>query len=423
MAQTHRVVIIGGGFAGLNAARRLRKAAVEVTLIDRKNHHLFQPLLYQVATAGLSPGDIAEPIRGILRKQKNARVRLGEVVGIDVEAREVALADGAKVGYDTLLIATGATHNYFGHPEWEAHAPGLKTLDDAISIRRRFLLAFEEAELAPDAAARRRLLTFAIIGAGPTGVELAGTMAEMAHQSMPGDFRNVSAKDARILLIQGGKRILQTFDEALGERALADLKERGVEVVLGDYVSDVQQNKIKVGEQEIEVAHTFWAAGVAGSALGAMTGAPCDRSGCVQVQPDLTIPGHPEVFVAGDLANLTDAKGQRVPGLAPAALQMGEYVAKVIRARLEGDPAPGPFAYRDKGALATIGRASAVGQAGQRKLTGLIAWLAWLFIHLYFLIGFDNRLLVLIQWFWAYLDHQSGARLITEATSPRARPT
>lgn len=412
-AETH-IVILGGGFAGLNAARRLHKAAARITVIDRKNHHLFQPLLYQVATAGLSPGDIAEPIRGILRKQKNTSVRLGEVERVDPAARRVHLSGGEALGYDYLVVATGATHNYFGNEGWSAVAPGLKTLEDAVAIRRRFLLAFEQAELEPDPAVRRRLLTFAIVGAGPTGVELAGTLAEMAHRSMPGDFRRVQPEDARVLLIQSAPRVLPVFDEELSARALQDLKDRGVEVLLGRRVTQIDAQGFNIGEERVEAQMVLWAAGVKGSPVGGSLGAPRDRSGRVEVAPDLSLPQHPEIFVAGDLASLTDAEGKQVPGLAPAAMQMGSYAGQVILARLGRREPPAPFVYRDKGALATIGRAAAVGQAGKLKLTGLVAWLAWLVIHLYFLIGFDNRLLVLIQWFWAYLNHQHGARLITQ---------
>jgi NADH dehydrogenase len=422
MGSRPHIVIIGGGFAGMAAARALKKADADITLLDRRNHHLFQPLLYQVATAGLSPGEIAEPIRTLLRNQKNTTVRLDEATKIDAPQKTVHLASGQTIPYDYLIVATGVSHNYFGKPEWEDLAPGLKTLEDAVTIRRRFLLSFETAEQEPDAAKRRALLTFVIVGGGPTGVELAGTMAEMAHDSMPGDFRRIQPDEPRVLLLQGGDRILPTYTPDLSEKAAQALRDRKVEVRVNAYVTKIEHELVHVGDEAIPAANVFWAAGVAASPLVRTLGAPCEKSGCVQVTPDLSIPDHPEVFVVGDTVALTDAKQQRVPGVAPAALQMGQYAAKVILAKLHNKPKPEPFAYWDKGSLATIGRGAAVGQAGKIKFSGLLAWLAWLFIHLYFLVGFDNRMIVLIQWFWAYVNYRQGARLITDTYVGRHNP-
>jgi NADH dehydrogenase len=416
------VVILGGGFAGLTCARALRGAPVRITLVDRSNHHLFQPLLYQVATASLSPAEIASPIRSILRRQSNVQVWLGEVEDVDVERRSVRLRDGA-LSYDYLVVATGATHAYFGHDEWAPHAPGLKTVDDALEIRRRFLLAFEAAEREADPAARRRLLTFVIVGGGPTGVELAGAMAEIARQVMPRDFRSIDTTTTRILLLEGGPRILGAYPPVLSEQARRQLERLGVEVRTGALVTGIEPVEVRIGEERIEAGNVFWAAGVAASPLGARLGAPLDRAGRVRVEADLSLPGRPEVFVAGDLAAVEE-DGAPVPGVAPAAMQMGRHVARTIRRDLEGR-AREPFRYFDKGNLATIGRAAAVAEIAGLRLSGLVAWLVWVFVHILYLIGFRNRLLVLIQWAWAYLTYQRGIRLITgqpELNLRRARP-
>ncbi|HET9982569.1 MAG TPA: NAD(P)/FAD-dependent oxidoreductase [Longimicrobiales bacterium] len=405
------VVILGGGFAGLYAARALKGAPVTVTLVDRRNFHLFQPLLYQVATAALSPGDISGPIRGILRRQKNVHpVWMAEVTGVDPAERVVHLADGSLT-YDYLIVATGATHAYFGHPEWAEMAPGLKTVDDATEIRRRFLLAFEAAEREPDAEVRRRLLTFVIVGGGPTGVELAGTMAEIAHKALPREFDAIDTRMARIILLEGADRVLPPYPPELSEKARRQLERLGVEVRTSTLVTGITEDAVHVGEEAITAGNVFWAAGVAASAVGRTLGAPVDRAGRVIVGQDLTLPGHPEVFVVGDLAHAKQ-DGGLVPGLAPAAIQMGKYAGKTIRREIEGK-AREPFHYRDKGSLAVIGRGAAVADLGKVRLSGTVAWLAWLFIHIMYLIGFRNRVIVLIQWAWNYVFFRQGTRLIT----------
>ncbi|HEY8468620.1 MAG TPA: NAD(P)/FAD-dependent oxidoreductase [Longimicrobiales bacterium] len=404
------VVILGGGFGGLNATRALRKAPVRITLVDRQNFHLFQPLLYQVATASLSPGDIASPLRHILRRQRNAEVWLGEAVRVDAERRVVHLRDG-ELTYDYLIVATGATHAYFGHDEWARYAPGLKTVDDALEIRRRFLLAFEAAEREADPEARRRLLTFVIVGAGPTGVELAGAMAEIARSVMPRDFRFIDTKSARVVLLEGGPRVLPTYPPDLSESARRQLEALGVEVRTNALVTRVEPNAVWVGDERIEASNVYWAAGVAASPLARSLGAPLDRAGRVMVEPDCSVPGHPEIFVIGDLAHL-EIDGVQVPGVAPAAIQMGRFVARQIQRDLEGKPRE-RFRYRDKGSLATIGRAAAVADFGRIRFGGYLAWLIWAFVHVLMLIGFRNRLIVMIQWAWAYLMYQRGIRLIT----------
>ncbi|HEX6589022.1 MAG TPA: NAD(P)/FAD-dependent oxidoreductase [Longimicrobiales bacterium] len=408
------VVILGGGFAGLRCARALRKAPVRITLIDRRNHHLFQPLLYQVATASLSPADIAAPIRSILRNQANAQVWMAEVVDVDVARRSVVLKDG-RVPYDYLVVATGATHSYFGRDEWAPIAPALKTVEDAVEIRRRFLTAFEAAEREADVAARRRHLTFVIVGGGPTGAELAGAMAEIARTVIPEDFRAVDTATARIILVEGVDRVLPTFDERLSDAARRQLERLGVEVRTGELVTQMDERGItlKSGER-IEAENVVWAAGVAASPLGAKLGAPLDRAGRVQVEPDLSLPGHPEVFVAGDLA-FFEQDGGNVSGVAPAAMQMGTYVGETIRDELRGR-ARRPFRYRNKGYLATIGRGAAVADLNGLRFSGFIAWALWVFIHVLYLIGFRNRLLVLSEWAWAYVTYQRGMRLITGET-------
>jgi len=407
-----RVVIIGGGFGGLHAAQRLRRADVQVTLIDRRNHHVFQPLLYQVATAGLSPGDIASPIRWILRRQRNVDVLLEDVVRIDTAGRVVHFHDGAACAYDYLILAAGATHAYFGHDDWRPFAPGLKTLEDALEIRRRVLGAFEAAERDSVLSGRTPQLTFVIVGGGPTGVELAGALAEIARQTLAQDFRHFDPRAARILLIEAGPAILSAFPPPLRDAARRDLERLGVEVRTGAAVTKVEPNRVEVGAEAIEASAILWAAGVAASPLGAALGAPLDRAGRVMVNPDLTIPGHSNVFVIGDLANFPGPGGRPLPGVAQVAIQMGaRAAANVIRAT-EGQPLRA-FHYRDLGNMATIGRASAIADLPIAQLKGLIAWLAWLFVHIWKLIGFRNRLLVMIQWAWAYFSYDRAVRLIT----------
>jgi NADH dehydrogenase len=409
MAEAKRVVVIGGGFAGLWAVRELKRAPVEITLIDRRNHHLFQPLLYQVATAGLAAPSIAAPLRHILRDQRNVTVHMGEVVGIDTKARQVSLAD-RQIPYDYLLVASGATHAYFGHDQWAQFAPGLKTLDDAFVIRRRVLSAFEEAEAATSAAERDACLTFAVIGAGPTGAELAGTLAEIARHTLTRDFRHIDTRKARIMLIEAGPRVLSAFTEELADKARKQLERLGVEVHTGKPVTEIGVDFLKFGDQRIAARTILWAAGVAASPLGKQLETELDRAGRVRVRPDLSLPSHPEVFVAGDLASV-EQDGKPVPGVAPAAKQMGARVAKNIRARIAGSETL-PFHYTDFGALATIGRHSAIAQLPRLRFSGLFAWWFWLALHIYFLIGFRSRLIVLINWAWAYFTYARGARII-----------
>jgi NADH dehydrogenase len=406
-----RVVILGAGFGGLYAAKHLAGVDAEVTIVDRFNYHLFQPLLYQVATAALSPADIAAPIRGILRGQRNHAVILAEVTGIDTEARAVALGE-RRIAYDQLVVATGTRHSYFGHDEWEAVAPGLKTIDDATAIRRRILLAFERAEQSIDERERRRLLTFTIIGGGPTGVELAGAIAELARAALARDFRHIDPQTARILLLEAGARILGGFPEKLSAIAEKALRRLGVEVLVGCAVTRCEPGAVEIGHERIESDTLIWAAGVVASPAGRWLGAECDRAGRVIVGPDLTLPGHPEIFVIGDTARV-EGPGGPLPGLAPVAKQQGTYVARVIAARFSGRPPPGPFRYRSRGYLATIGRHEAVADFGRIKVWGWPAWLLWSVVHIYFLIGFRGRLLVALEWLWSYLTYQRGARLIT----------
>jgi NADH dehydrogenase len=411
-----RLVVIGGGFAGLWCTRALAREAVDITLVDRANHHLFQPLLYQVATAGLSAPDIAAPLRHILRRQRNVRVLLGEVTGIDVAARSVRLADGSAHGYDLLLVASGAGHAYFGHDEWAPHAPGLKTLDDALAIRRRLLLAFERAEAATSAMERAAWLHFAVVGGGPTGVELAGTLAEIARHTLASEFRSIDPRQSRVRLIEAGPAVLANFPPRLQERTRAQLEKLGVEVLTGTPVSAITAEHYRLGTAVVPCRTVLWAAGVAASPLGALLPAERDRAGRVKVAPDLSLPGHPEVFVAGDLAALTQAYGKPVPGVAPAAKQMGKHVAAVIKARLAGaaasPQATRPFVYRDWGNLATIGRMAAVVDLRGLQFSGLPAWWFWLAAHVFFLIGFRNRLVVLLNWAWAYWTYQRSARIV-----------
>ncbi len=416
-----RVVVVGGGFGGLSTARALRDAPVRVTLVDRRNHHVFQPLLYQVATAALSPADISSPIRSILRRQKNTTVLMAEVVDVDPDAREVRLADGGRVPYDFLVVSTGATHHYFGHPEWAPVAPGLKTIEDATEIRRRFLLAFEAAEQEPDDAERRALLTFVVVGGGPTGVEMAGAFAEIARHSLVRDFRRIDPSSARVVLLEGGPRLLPAYDAGLSADAEAALRGVGVEVRTGSVVTGIEADAVRVGDERIPSRNVVWAAGVTASPLGRCLGAPLDRAGRVMVEPDLSVPGRPEVFVIGDLAAMDDEQGRPLPGVAPVANQMGATVGRNIRRTLRKEPRAA-FRYWDKGSMATIGRRAAVMQLGELKLSGWLAWMAWLFIHIFFLIGFRNRVSVFVQWAWSYLTWQRGARLITGEVGPELAP-
>jgi len=409
MSNPPRVVVIGGGFAGLWAVRQLKRAPVEIMLIDRRNHHLFQPLLYQVATAGLAAPSIAAPLRHILRDQRNVTVHMGEVLRIDTTAQQVTLSD-RQIAYDYLLVASGATHAYFGHDQWAQFAPGLKTLDDAFLIRRRVLSAFEEAEAATSDAERDACLTFAVIGAGPTGAELAGTLAEIARHTLTRDFRHIDTRKARILLIEAGPRVLAAFTDDLADKARKQLEHLGVEVHTGKPVTEIGADFLRFGDQRIAARTILWAAGVAASPLGKQLGAELDRAGRVRVQPDLSLAAHPEVFVAGDLASV-EQDGKPVPGVAPAAKQMGARVAKNILARICGSNTT-PFHYTDFGALATIGRHSAIAQLPKLRFSGLLAWWFWLALHIYFLIGFRSRLIVLINWAWAYFTYARGARII-----------
>jgi NADH:ubiquinone reductase (H+-translocating) len=408
------VVIVGAGFAGLYCARALKDAPVWVTVVDRKNHHLFQPLLYQVATAALNPADIAVPTRSILRRQRNADVVLGDVTGFDLATKQVRLTSGESLEYDRLVIATGVTHSYFGKPEWARFAPGLKTVEDAVEIRRRILLAFERAEREADPAEREALLTFVVVGGGPTGVELAGALTEVARHTLAADFRHIDPTSARVILLEGTPRVLPSYPKDLSESARRQLSSLGVEVRTGTLVTGIDGEGVSVGEERIRARTVLWGAGVAASPLARAVGVPLDNAGRVKVNPDLTIPGHDEVFVAGDLAAAVNDDGSPVPGVAPAAIQEGKHVAKAIEASLRGEPRE-PFRYFDKGTLSTIGRARAVGVVYRRlHLTGLVAWLAWLFVHIFFLIGFRNRFLVILSWAWQYATYGRGARLITD---------
>ncbi|MCC6847691.1 MAG: NAD(P)/FAD-dependent oxidoreductase [Deltaproteobacteria bacterium] len=414
------VVIVGGGFGGLAAARALRRAPVRVTLVDRRNHHLFQPLLYQVATAGLSPADIAYPIRAVLRRQRNAHVLLAEATAIDAARREVVLKDG-RLGYDWLVVATGARHAYFGRDEWEALAPGLKSLEDALEIRRRILLAFEKAEREPDVETRRALLTIVIVGGGPTGIELAGAIAEIAREVMKADFRAIDPTETRVVLVEAGPRVLATFPASLSTEAAAALRERGVEVRTETRVTAIDPGSVAFDGERIAAATVLWAAGVAASPLVTSLGAPLDRAGRLVVAADCSVPDHPEIFVIGDAAAMRGADGAPLPGIAPVAMQQGRYVARLLRGAIAGRPRE-PFAYRDKGNLATIGRADAVAHIGRLKLHGLLAWILWLVVHILYLVGFRNRVVVLVDWAWAYVTMSRGARLITGDIEPEPAP-
>lgn len=437
--KTPRVVIVGAGFGGLNAAQALVKAPVQLTVVDRKNHHTFQPLLYQVATAGLSPGEIAAPIRSILGRHNNVEVLMDEVTGFDLERRMVETTDQA-IPYDYLIVAAGARHAYFGHDEWERLAPGLKTIEDALEMRRRILLAFELAERQAAAGQTSAPLNFVVVGGGPTGVELAGTLAEISRHALAHEFRSIDPRRTHILLLEGGPRVLPAYAEDLSRSAQEQLQRLGVEVRTATVVTRIEPGFVYCGDIRMEASVILWAAGVAASPLGKKLGVPTDRAGRVSVQPDLSLPGYPEVFVIGDLAALQDENGKMLPGVAPVAMQEGRFVAKLIRRELETAGAPplsrtsreslprgesrrsggvdsrSPFHYWDKGSLATIGRAAAVAEFGKIHVSGFVAWLAWLFIHILFLIGFRNRLLVFIQWAWSYVTYERGARLITGST-------
>jgi NADH dehydrogenase len=410
-AQRPRVVIAGAGFGGLQAAKALAKVDVDVTLVDAYNHHCFQPLLYQVATAALSPADVAWPIRAILRAQKNVRVIMARVLAIDAPARRVHTSQ-IDLAYDNLILATGSTHSYFGHDDWAPFAPGLKHIADATEIRRRFLLAFERAEVAEDEAAQQRLLTFVVVGGGATGVEMAGAIAEVARRTLQHDFRRIDPRTSRIILIEAGPRLLPTFPAPLADYATRSLRGMGVEIALGRAVTGCDAEGVSLDGSRIEAATVIWAAGVVASPAAEWIGAEPDRAGRIKVNADLTVPGRPEIFAVGDTASVVAGDGRPVPGIAPAAKQMGNYVAKVIAARVQERPAPPPFAYHHLGDLATIGRKSAVVKLGVFQITGFLGWLFWSAVHIYFLIGLRNRFVVALNWLWSYMTFQRGARLI-----------
>jgi NADH:ubiquinone reductase (H+-translocating) len=414
-----RVVIVGGGFGGLQAAKAFADAPVQVTLVDRRNHHLFQPLLYQVATAALSPADIAQPIRSVLRGQSNVDVVLAGVDAIDVAAREIVLDEdqqAIRLPYDYVILAAGAHHAYFGHDEWAPNAPGLKTLEDALDIRRRILLSFEEADREPDPTRRKALMTFVVVGGGPTGVEMAGAIAEIARFSLARDFRHIDTRDARVILIEASTQLLAAFPDRLSRHALGDLERLGVDVRFGKPVTAIAPHAVTIGDETIAANTIVWAAGVQSSPLGRSLGVELDRAGRVIVNPDLSVPGHPEIFVIGDMASLADPRGRPLPGVAQVAMQQGAWAAANILRAIEGQPRR-PFRYRDLGNMATIGRNSAVADIRGLRLTGFVAWLAWALVHILNLIGFRNRVLVGLQWLWSYLTLQRGARLITDTPS------
>jgi len=418
----HHVVVVGAGFGGLETVHRLAGAPVRITLVDRRNHHLFQPLLYQVATASLAPSEIAWPIRHLLRKRREVTTVLAAVEAVDKAARLIRLDDGSTLAYDALVLATGARHAYFGHDDWEPSARGLKTLEDATTIRGRILIAFERAEQEPDETKRAALMTFVIVGAGPTGVELAGTIAELARATLPADFRNIDTRKARIVLVEAGPRVLAGFAEDLSTYAQRSLERLGVEVALDQPVTECTAEGVVFGGKTLAAATVVWAAGVQASPAAQWVDAPADRAGRLKVEPDLTVPGHPEIFAIGDSAIVAGPDGRPVPGIAPAAKQEGAYVARVIRARLGGQPAPPPFRYQHAGDLATIGKRRAVIDFGWIKLRGAIAWWLWGFAHIYFLIGVRNRLSVALNWLWIYARDQRSARLITQGGGRGERP-
>jgi NADH:ubiquinone reductase (H+-translocating) len=413
MTDRKRVVIVGGGFGGLALARALRNASADITLVDRENHHLFQPLLYQVATAGLSPGAIAVPIRGVVSKQKNVCVLLDEAVGVDLERRVLTLREGREVPFDYLVVATGARTNYFGNDEWARHAYGLKSVRDAIRIRERVLLAFEEAEMERDTQRRKMLLTFVVIGGGPTGVEMAGAISELGRNVLTRDYRTIAADDIRVLLVEMAPRVLAPFDPALSEKAKLALEKVGVEVRVGEAVTDVGDARVRIGDEWIDAAIVVWASGVKPTSFASKLGAPLDRGGRVIVDQDCSIPGHPNVFVIGDTASFTPAGDERpLPGVAPVAMQQGRHLAKVLAADQRGRIRP-PFVYRDKGMMATVGRGRAVASTRRLKLSGFLAWVAWGLVHIAYLIGFHSRIMVLFEWTWSLITAKRGARLIT----------
>ncbi|WP_398471924.1 NAD(P)/FAD-dependent oxidoreductase [Tardiphaga sp.] len=409
----HRIVVVGAGFGGLETVYRLRGVNARITLVDRRNHHLFQPLLYQVATASLATSEIAWPIRYLLRGRKDVTTLLGTVIGVDPVAKRVQLDDGQALPYDTLVLATGAGHAYFGHDEWEPFAPGLKTLEDATTIRRRILTAFERAEATSDAGERAALLNFVVIGAGPTGVELAGTIAEMARSTLPDDFRNIDTRKARVVLVEAGSRVLSNFPEDLSAYAQRSLEKLGVEVALGRAVSECSAEGVVYGDTRLPARTIIWAAGVRASPAAEWLGVAADRAGRLQVNPDLTVPGHPDIFAVGDTVNIAAPDGSPVPGIAPAAKQEGRYVANAIKQRLRGET-PAPFRYRHDGSLAQIGKHLAVIDFGRFRLRGALAWWIWGIAHIYFLIGLRNRLAVALNWLWIHTLDQRGARLITQ---------
>jgi NADH dehydrogenase len=418
--QPHHVVIVGAGFGGLETAFGLAGALVQITLIDRRNHHLFQPLLYQVATASLATSEIAWPIRHLLRGRQEVTTLFATVGGIDADGHHVLLDDGDTLSYDTLVLATGARHAYFGHDEWEPFAPGLKTLEDATTLRRRILVAFERAERETDPERRAALLTFVIVGAGPTGVELAGTIAELAQHTLPPDFRNIDTHKARVVLIEAGRRVLAGFADDLSAYAQKSLQQIGVEVMLGQPVTECSADGVMYGGKKLDARTIIWAAGVRASPAAEWLNAPADRAGRLQVEPDLTVSGHPDIFAIGDTVTIKDANGNPVPGIAPAAKQQGRYVAAAIKARLHGN-ASGPFVYKHAGSLAQIGKRKAVIDFGRFKLRGTIAWWIWGIAHIYFLIGLRNRLSVALSWMWVHARDQRAARLITQGSSKVVR--
>jgi len=415
----HRIAVVGAGFGGLEFTRAMRSDGVSIVLVDKRNHHLFQPLLYQVATTSLATSEVAWPVRHLLRRRKDVTTLLATASGVDVAGKRLLLADGGTIAFDTLVVATGARHAYFGRDEWERFAPGLKTVEDAIGIRRRILLAFERAEREPDPEKRKALLTLAIIGGGPTGVELAGTIAELARDTLRDDFRNIDTRETRVVLIEGGERVLGNFDPELSDYAKTQLERLGVTVALGDPVSEVTSEGVTYGGSFLPAATTIWAAGVSASPAAEWLNAPSDRAGRVLVEPDLSVPGCPDIFVIGDVASVKRPDGRPVPGVAPAAKQQGRHVAATIRARLAGDRKVRPFSYRHDGDLATIGKRAAVIDFGWIKFRGRFAWWLWGLAHIYFLIGFRNRLAVTMSWLWIYFTGQRSARLITQGDDRR----
>lgn len=420
--QKHRIVIVGGGFGGLAAAKALKRADAEIVLIDRRNHHLFQPLLYQVATAALSPSEVAWPIRHLLRKQSNVRVLMATVTGVDKEKRDVVLEDGSREHFDSLVLATGAQHAYFGNDEWETYAPGLKTVEDATAIRRKLLLALEAAERETNPARRRALLSFAIIGAGPTGVEMAGAIIELGHASTKGQFNTIAPHDLRVVLIEGADRVLLNFDPKLSDYTRSALEKMGVEVELGQMVSEIDADGVSFGDKRIETKTIIWAAGVAASPVAKWLEVEGDKAGRVKVGPDLSLPDHPEIFVIGDAASITRENGKPVPGVAPAAKQAGQHVARILSKRLAGDQTQLPFRYNHAGDLATIGKSSAVIDFGWTKLKGWFAWWVWGFAHIYFLVETRTRIFITMSWLWIYLTGQRSSRLITHGMAPEKKP-